>query len=597
MIDMSASIPDPDYYLKKQILAETAPTNPDGTPVNPEDYPTEKSVQPVPIRSTERLSVQPANQPISKVPAPQYPPVTPEKQINPEDRPAQLNQSGDGYRPEQNIPGAPIKDSRLVSVLPGDQLLDKVPVRETNDLSVQYDRQPIQEVPVQSAKSIQVGSKQNKNLHYPYDESGNPTIAGTPGTSSGSTTTTTAKTQSEWDVTKPYLGLIQKYRPKPDDTDKEVYRKIAKGNAIAEAFRLMIDAIGGSYGSDINKREGPSNAVLQAVDKYMKSKETDKAEQSAWDKLELNAGLNALTTESKQRYDDAKLKEQQGFQAGEKAKDRALALEDRKNQQEFTRGENALNRGLEAGKSKQQKEEFSQTLGFQKHKQADDNAVEWGKIQASRERWQNLYPYGGKKGLYINDTDIEKQINIPDTKKSQVLAYIEKDPLVANQIPVLKMRYGNVGQDATSDFLIADLYPLLSPQTRALIRQFVGEEPQPAQTQAPQSTGPAYSGFPGTMPPYSGAAPQTPTIKTNKGSTIVQVQPPAGQPAPAQPQEQQTQFELTPETSNYISNIYQSPKYTPEIKRSTIYRYLVQQGCPKPDAKKFAEDLYSELTR
>ena len=607
MLDMSVTLPDPDYYLKKQILAETDPNNKngfpvnaDGTPVNPEDYPVSDQVQPVPIRSTDHLSVLPENQPIANIPVPQYPPATTVRQPNPEDRPAQLNQSGVGYRPEQNIPQAQVKNTRLISVLPGDQLLNKVSVRGTDNLSVQSAKQPIQEVPVQSAKSIPIGSKQNKNLHYSYDEAGNPTIpSSTPGSTGGTPTGTPAgtKPQSEWDVTKPYLGLIQKYRPKPDDTDMEVQRKIAKGNALAEAFRLMIDAVGGSMGSDIVKREGPTNAVLQAVEKYHKAKEADKAEQSAWDKLELNAGINALTTESKQRYDDAKIKEQQAFQAGEKAKDREAALLEKKDQQEFTRGENALNRGLEAGKTKQQAGEFRQTLEFQKHKQEEENAVEWGKVQATRERWQNLYPYGGKKGLYINDTDIEKQINIPDTMKSQVLAYIEKDPLVANEIPVLKMRYGNVGQDATSDFLIADLYPLLSPQTREAIRQFIGVTPPPTPTT--QSTGPAYSGFPGTMPPYNGPAPQTPTIKTNKRSTIVQVQSPAGQPAQAQPQQpaQQTQFELTPERSSYVSNIYQSSKYTPEIKRSTIYRYLVQQGCPKPNAKKFADDLYTELTR
>ena len=84
-----------------------------------------------------------------------------------------------------------------------------------------------------------------------------------------------------YDITQPYLGLINQYRPKPDEVDMDTQRKIAKGNAVGEAFRLLIDAVGGAKGANIIERKEPANAVMGAVEKYYKTKDANKAEQDS----------------------------------------------------------------------------------------------------------------------------------------------------------------------------------------------------------------------------------------------------------------------------------------------------------------------------
>jgi hypothetical protein len=394
----------------------------------------------------------------------------------------------------------------------------------------------------------------------------------------------------EYDITQPYLGMIQRYRPKPDEADMETQRKIAKGNALAEAFRVMIDAAGGAKGANIMKREAPANAVLQAVDKYQKAKDASKAEQDSWDKLELGTGIKALENESQQRFASQKQKESQDFTAGQQDKAQQFQAGQTKGNQEFqagqAKGEQAW-RSAESDKArqeellklKQQAEQFKQELGLKSRSQTEDTATKYAQIEATRERYRNMYPYGSKKGMFINDTDVQQQINIPDDKKTQVLAYIGADPNVQNEIPIIKMRYGNVGTDALTDYLIADLYSSLKPETRAQIRKFIGTQATP---QAPGAKQGEPFLFYKNPPP-----PQTPTIKTNKNSTTVQVTPAGnsqGQPAA-----------LSQDQVATIQKGLNNPNYTPEQKRSGVYNYLIKQGYDAANAKELAESAYQSL--
>ena len=401
---------------------------------------------------------------------------------------------------------------------------------------------------------------------------------------------------SELDPTQPYLGLIQKYRPQSDQTDINAQRKIAKGNALAEAFRIMIDAAGGSRGANISKRD-INNPVMKAVDNYYKMKEADKAEQTGWDRAELGAGLDALKTKSSQEFASKERKTQQEFAANQTKGQQEFASGQADKEREFRAGEGEKARTAEAGKLKQQADQFRQELGLKSRAQTEETATKYAQIEAQRERYRNMYPYGRTKGMIINDTDIEQQVLVPDDKKQQVLAFIQKDAAVQNEIPILKMRYGNVGNDATTDFLIADLYPALSPGTREQIRKFLGAS-QPAgkagavppgaqsllNTSMPRSAQTqAYDPNKGPIAPAS--QPQ-PTIKVNKGSTVVQVSPAATSPSSAQ---------LSPEQVQQLQKGLQNPNYTPEQKRSAVYNYLIKQGYDSANAKELAEAAYQSL--
>lgn len=377
---------------------------------------------------------------------------------------------------------------------------------------------------------------------------------------------------NEYDITQPYLGLIQKYRPKPDINAEDEQRKIAKGNAIAEAFRLMIDAVGGSKGANIMDRSA-DNPVLKAVDNYYRIKEQNKAQQERWDLAELGQATKALETESQQRFTKGQAEEQRKF-AGEQQ----IA------QQEFTAGETEKTRGQRAAETeaelKQKADQFRQTFGLQTEKQKTDAEIEREKIEASKERYRIMYPYGREKGMVVQDTDIQQEVRIPDDKKSQVLAFIEADGNVKNEIPVIKLRYGNVPPATATDFMIADLYSSLMPETRTKIREFLKQSGSVKQ--------PPAQGFQ-PFPVYPGKGPllsQTP-IKTDKSSTMVEAQP-QEQPA-AQGQA------LEPEQFQYIKKVIELKGYTPEVKRALVYKYLVDQGYDKGNAKTSAESVYQSL--
>jgi len=379
--------------------------------------------------------------------------------------------------------------------------------------------------------------------------------------------------EPDYDITQPYLGLIQQYRPKPDTVDMDTQRRIAKGNALAEAFRVLIDAAGASKGSNVQERTAPTNAVLGAVDKYWKAKEANKAEQSKWDQMELGAGIKALETESQNRFATQKQKEAQQFSAEEAEKGRI-----------FTQGENVLNREQQANTLKQQAEQFRQNLGmnqqelsFKKETAKTDAEIEREKITSQNMRYMQTRPYGYAKGVWISDPDIQKQINIPDDKRAQVLAYIEADPAVKDQIPVIKLGLGNVPPTAQAEYLIAQTYSSLSPETRAKIRQFVGESPQTVSQTNKQGDQFLF---------YKNTPPAQPVIKTDKNSTMVQVQ----QPDTSQ------QNTVTPDQAAIIQKVIQAKNYTPEFKRAAIYKYLIEQGYDENSAKVAAEGVYQSLT-
>lgn len=376
---------------------------------------------------------------------------------------------------------------------------------------------------------------------------------------------------NQLDSTQPIWDLIQKHRPKPDEVDMDTQRKIAKGNAVAEAFRLLIDAVGGSKGANIMERKEPANAVMGAVDKYYKAKEANKAEQSTWDKLELGAGLEALKTKQSQDYATQKQKEGQTF-----------ATSEREAGETARSTEAGLNRDLAKAKLAQDSEHFKQTLGLQTKAQKEKTDVDYAQIEAGKEKYRIMYPYGREKGMFIADTDINKEVRIPDDKKSQVLAYFQADSNVQAQIPILKMQYGKVGTETETDYLIADLYSSLKPETRAQIRKFLNASgavaPQAAQPSSPLLSPLPYE--PGKGPLM---APQAPTIKTDKKSTMVQVE----QPAQAQG--------LTPEELNYIAKIAKGKK-TPQQKAEEAYQYALKQGYVEESAATVGENLFKVLT-
>ena len=374
--------------------------------------------------------------------------------------------------------------------------------------------------------------------------------------------------ETAYDITQPYLGIVKKYRPKPNEVDPETQKKIAKGNAVAEAFRLLLDYSGAKKGANVQQRDEPSNAIMSAVENYYKSKDQNRAEQGDWDRMEMGTEIDSLRSKAQQDFTSQKQKESQDFaekqaadtrkyNSEEKQKDRDLSITELRNKSD----EFLANLGLK-------REELNQ----RKTEQETDAAIEREKITRDNLKTLNTRPYGYDKGIWISDPDIQTQVHIPDDKRAQVLAYINADPNVQEQIPIIKLSFGNVPPEAQAEYLIAQTYSSLSQDTRDKIRQFVG---------SPKAQGAAAT---------TTSQPQTPTITNDKGSkTMLTVEQPT--------QEQQSESGLTPEEKQGIVKIQGDSQLETKDKASLIYKLLVKQGYEPADAKTFVERLYPELIR
>ena len=374
--------------------------------------------------------------------------------------------------------------------------------------------------------------------------------------------------ETAYDITQPYLGIVKKYRPKPNEVDPETQKKIAKGNAVAEAFRLLLDYSGAKKGANVQQRDEPSNAIMSAVENYYKSKDQNRAEQGDWDRMEMGTEIDSLRSKAQQDYNTAT-----------KQEDRAFTKEQADAQRTFTAEEKQKDRDLSIEELRNKSDEFLANLGLKreelnqrKTEQETDADIKRQQIASNNIRYMNTRPYGYDKGIWISDPDIQTQVHIPDDKRAQVLAYINADPNVQEQIPIIKLSFGNVPPEAQAEYLIAQTYSSLSQDTRDKIRQFVG---------SPKAQGAA-------APTTS--QPQTPTITNDKGSkTMLTVEQPT--------QEQQSESGLTPEEKQTIVKIQGDTKLETKDKASYINKYLQRQGFSEAEAIAFVERLYPELTR
>jgi hypothetical protein len=418
-----------------------------------------------------------------------------------------------------------------------------------------------------------------------------PVIGQNPGeppiTSPATNSQATEVKTTPYDVSQPYLGLIEKYRPKPDETDMNAQKRIAKGNALGEAFRVLIDSVGASKGATVVPRTAPTNAVMKAVDNYYKMKEANKAEQTGWDKLELQQGLGAISAEKQHQYEESKRAEEEGY----KTKEREAG-------EQFQSGEKAKERGFNAAEASHNRvlkaDEFGQEMDFKKSNESAKNRIEQEKVDVARQK-VNSIPLSRLNHLEINDEEGGKVLAVPASQTKQILTYLEEDPTLsgrmnstdqsmsetAKSLALMKTSFNPQMSATAIEKVIAENFNQASPETKQKIRQFIGTT---------NAAPPAGAGK--TDEPFLFYKHPAPEIIENKNSTMVDVKnaPPAGAAPANQPAEA-----LQPEQVQNIQKIMGAKNYTPEVKRSAIYNYLVSQGFDAPSAKGAADAVYKSI--
>ena len=389
----------------------------------------------------------------------------------------------------------------------------------------------------------------------------------------------------EYDSEQPYLGLIEKYRPKPDTNTLEQQKRLAKGSALADAFRLLIDAVGGSKGADIPQRN-ILDPVSKAVDKYNTTREKNRLEQQQWDQTKLMQELKSMDKKDDRKYQDEVL----GKQLIEKRRTETADRQQRNQELGVSRMNRAEDTYMEKQKLKQQNDQFLQEYGLKRESEQNNFNIKKQQANTNEMKVRNVYRYG-KDSPVVSDPDIKKEVIIPKDKANQVLTWIADDPIVKGDMTFLQMQYGEYPSETQRDMIIADAYDRLSPETRAKIRQFVGDtttaEPQSGKKPADEflfyktpaqqkSQGPAST------------TPAQPAIKTSKKSTIVEVE---GAPPPARVDYNT----ISSDEQQQIMTIGNAEGYTPEQKAKIAYDYMLKIGFDDASARSFAQGMLERL--
>ena len=375
----------------------------------------------------------------------------------------------------------------------------------------------------------------------------------------------------EYDIEQPYLGLIEKYRPKPDTDTLEQQKRLAKGSALANAFSLLIDAVGGAKGADIPQRE-ILDPVTKAVDKYNTTRDKNRQEQQQWDQMQLVQQLKQMDTDKSMKFqDEQRLK-------GEEAR-KSLTEEERAARAEELR----IQREMNASEIEEKGKQFWATLSNKQKQDIEENKIRSRDLDIKEKEVENRYgtPVNRVSDLVIQDEAMGKNLGFPKQMLKQVLTFLQNDPSVANNISIIQTKYDSGASAAAVEKAITDNFNLASDQTREKIRQFIGNNGATPQSGA--STNPAEKFL-----FYKNTPQSQPAIKTSKKSTIVEVE---GAPPPARVDYNT----ISSDEQQQIITIGSASQYTPEQRAKIAYDYMLKIGFDDASARSFAQGMLERL--
>jgi hypothetical protein len=198
-----------------------------------------------------------------------------------------------------------------------------------------------------------------------------------------------------------------------------------------------------------------------------------------------------------------------------------------------------------------------------------------------------MYPYGKLTGMSVADEENDQVLRIPDASVPQVLAFMEKDPSVQDNIGFIKANFDKLGTTPETKHMIAQNFAGLTKENKERIRALANGTsaytPGGAGDQSRKGDDFLF---------YKHPAPQ-PTIETDKKSTMVKVNNPpmpGSTAGPNQPSEALSQDQI-----QEVQKIVGAKNYTPEVKRSAIYNYLIKYGYDPASAKANADAVYQSL--
>jgi len=373
------------------------------------------------------------------------------------------------------------------------------------------------------------------------------------------------------DITGPFSSLfdydkelktVEEKKQKMQDAE----RKIARANVMGEAFRVLVDSVGGAHNASITPR--PVNpGILKSADMYRYYDQQAEGEKRQLRLSDLAAkekdlGLNiqlAMADKSAER-EAVRQGRQYQFEAGKQ-----------KQQQEFTAGENALNR-----QSWEKTAAINASAGIAEQKLRNEGDLK--EIQARQDLKTGL----ASKGLFtVSRYDIPSQD-----------AVISRNQVIAS-LPELKQWLFSRG-----------VYPSRMPRALQInevrgkisdddLKFLIGAYPDFYQDKLPELTGGASKNA-GDID-YLGMMYERITNDfINNSLPINEIKKGIQSKSPA-PAQQNTGFSITNDDKSAIQTVLGTDGYSKEQKRSAIYSYLTKNGYKPDNAKAFAEYVYSNM--
>ena len=147
------------------------------------------------------------------------------------------------------------------------------------------------------------------------------------------------------DPNSPYAGLLEFAKPEDNKRQQADMQRLARLNALTEAFRVLGDAFYGARGSTIVPRQ-PQQTALYALDRYNALDQDYKTRMQNWRNLALQVAVEDQRirdtrqwqegqTEKQMRYQSGEAEKGRGFQAGETAKGREFQAGQVQEQQKY----------------------------------------------------------------------------------------------------------------------------------------------------------------------------------------------------------------------------------------------------------------------
>lgn len=168
--------------------------------------------------------------------------------------------------------------------------------------------------------------------------------------------------KGEYKIDSPYAGLIEFTKPKGTEDQKAQMQKLARLNALTEAFRILGEGVYGARGATIVPRQQPQQTSLYALNRFMQLSDLERQEMQNWRNLAMEVAVQDQRIKESQTFQEKQAERQREFSAEEAKKTRGFRSEETEKGREFQKGQTGEQREFQTERDKLEHKRRSELL-------------------------------------------------------------------------------------------------------------------------------------------------------------------------------------------------------------------------------------------